>query len=57
MNRKEKEAAIRKRFNVPDDEVIPEYVITHISLDPQTPLTGKDMVWAKKVAERFGKSK
>lgn len=54
MDRCEKERLLRKRFNVPDGEVIPSYVIDYLPLE-QVPLTDKELEWAKKVAERISR--
>ena len=43
-----REKLIREKFNIPDDEDIPDYVLRHVSLK-QLSISDKQMKWARKV--------
>lgn len=46
----EKEAALREHFDVPSPEVIPEYAIKHVDLEPVV-ATEEAIDWGHKVAD------
>ena len=52
INTDNKAAIIRKRMGLADDYPIPEYVLQFLPLE-LVPLTGKDLEWAKQVAQRY----
>jgi len=49
----------RELYNIPDDEEIPDFVkyLPDPELEPQLPLSGKDLAWAKGVAARWAEEK